>query len=284
MFGWEFPPHISGGLGTACYGLSKGLTSFDDIDLVFVVPKAHGDENKSRMTLISASEVELPSDVVNRQLDNERSKRLEFRPNISAYINPEQYSKLRYGDRTGNVYVSEGESTGKLSFSGQYGHTLFDEIARYGIVASNIARREPHDIIHAHDWLTYPAGIEAKKESGKPLIVHVHATEFDRSGDNINYQVYEIERMGMEAADKVITVSNLTRKTVIEKYNISPEKVITIYNAVENVNGYEIKSLRRGLTKGKVVTFLGRITMQKGPEYFVEAASKVLKKKATFSL
>jgi glycosyltransferase involved in cell wall biosynthesis len=280
MFGWEFPPHISGGLGTACYGLSSGLTSFDDVDLVFVVPKAYGDEPKPKMTLIGASDFELSKEVVSKYLELERSTRMEFQhQQVSAYITPEQYERLIQEEDTREKNFSQSESAAKLPFTGKYGGSLFDEISRYGIVASAIARKEPHDIIHAHDWLTYPAGIAAKEVSGKPLVVHVHATEFDRSGENINEKVYAIERKGMEVADRVITVSNLTRNIVIQRYGINPSKVITVYNAVDGVDNYTIHQLQRVKAKGKVVTFLGRITMQKGPEYFVEAANEVLKKK-----
>ncbi|MDR0757244.1 MAG: glycosyltransferase family 4 protein, partial [Tannerella sp.] len=134
------------------------------------------------------------------------------------------------------------------------------------------------DIIHAHDWLTYPAGIHTKVISGKPLVIHVHATDYDRSRGNVNPNVYSIEKNGMDYADRIITVSNLTRKTVIEKYHQHPDKVVTVHNAVEPL-GREILAItdKRGVTD-RIVTFLGRITMQKGPEYFVEAAAKVLKK------
>jgi glycosyltransferase involved in cell wall biosynthesis len=134
-----------------------------------------------------------------------------------------------------------------------------------------------HDVIHAHDWLCYPAGIAAKEASGKPLVIHVHATDFDRSGGSVNPKVFEIEKMGMDAADKIITVSNLTRNIVIEKYGQNPDKVITVYNAVEPVSSEEKLAIKKGV-KEKIVTFLGRITMQKGPEYFIEAAYQVLKR------
>ena len=132
------------------------------------------------------------------------------------------------------------------------------------------------DIIHAHDWLAYPAGIAAMEVSGKPLVIHVHATDFDRSGGNVNPDVYRIEKQGMDAASKIITVSNLTRDIVINKYQIHPDKVETVYNAVEPVIIAEDAVLEKGFDE-KVVTFLGRITLQKGPEYFIEAAHKVLK-------
>lgn len=280
MFGWEFPPHISGGLGTACYGLTKGLTSFDDIDLTFVVPKVYGNEDKVDMRLIGASDVELSDKILLKQRELEMRKSHYFGQQISAYITPGQYEKLlleleqkeRFKDKVINT------PPGKLEFTGKYGSTLFKEISRYGVVASEIARNEPHDVIHVHDWLTYPAGIEAKKVSGKPLVAHVHSTEYDRCGENHNKNVYEIELRGMELADKVITVSDFTRNIVIGKYNISPSKVVTVHNAVESANNGNIENLRKKGTNDKIVTFLGRITKQKGPEYFVKAAYKVLQK------
>ena len=140
-----------------------------------------------------------------------------------------------------------------------------------------IARTVPCDVIHSHDWLTYPAGIHAKNVTGKPLVIHVHATDFDRSRGNVNPDVFRIEKDGMDHADHIITVSNLTRRTVIDKYHIDPAKVTTVHNAVIPLS-QEILSIPRTQRKDKVVTFLGRITMQKGPEYFVEAAAKVLDK------
>ena len=153
-----------------------------------------------------------------------------------------------------------------------------EEVARYATVAAQVARdlAGKFDVIHAHDWLTYYAGMAAKAVSGKPLVVHMHATEFDRSGEHINRAVYDIERAGMEAADRVIAVSNLTRNIVITKYGIPPEKVVTVHNAVrfsENDEGEAVRGL-----DDKIVTFLGRITYQKGPDYFVEAAAKVLRR------
>ncbi len=278
MFGWEFPPHISGGLGTACYGLTKGLASFNDIDLTFVVPKVYGNEDKVKMKLIGASDVKLSDKTILKQKTLELKTFNDFDQKISAYISPGQYEKLlleQKADVKNNVVHAP---SGKLEFSGKYGISLFNEISRYGVVASEIARTEPHDVIHAHDWLTYPAGIEAKKVSGNPLIVHVHATEYDRCGENHNKKVYEIERRGMEFADKVITVSDLTRNIVISKYNINPSKVVTVHNAVEPAINNSNENLWKRGTKDKIVTFLGRITSQKGPKYFIKAAYKVLQK------
>jgi glycosyltransferase involved in cell wall biosynthesis len=174
----------------------------------------------------------------------------------------------------------EVESSGvsrQYSFSGKYGPNLMEEVSRYALVSSAIARQEQFDVIHAHDWLTYPAGIAAKKISGKPLVVHVHATEFDRSGEHVNKPVYDIEREGMAEADLIITVSNLTRQIVIDRYGIPAEKVITVHNAVEPVERPDMEGVTKNVRE-KVVTFLGRVTYQKGPDYFVEAANKILKR------
>jgi len=278
MFGWEFPPYISGGLGTACYGLTKGLASFDDVDLTFVVPKVYGNEDKVDMKLIGASDVELSDKILLKQRKLEMRKFHDFAQQISAYITPEQYEKLLIEQKERVKDKVINTPSGKLEFTGKYGTSLFKEISRYGVVASEIARNEPHDVIHAHDWLTYPAGIEAKKVSGNPLIVHVHATEYDRCGENHNKNVYEIERSGMEFADKIITVSDFTRNIVIREYNISPSKVVTVHNAVEPANNGTIDNLWKIGTNEKIVTFLGRITWQKGPKYFIKAAYKVLQK------
>lgn len=277
MFGWEFPPHISGGLGTACYGLTKGLSTFKDIEIIFVVPKAYGDEDQSTMRLIGAGDVQITRKKIFFNDSQSKIDYYEVDSAIVPYTDPEEFWQLkstRYSNRTKFV---ETDDFGKIKFSGKYGSNLINEIFNYAIVAETIAQDNEFDIIHAHDWLAYPAGIAAKKISGKPLVIHVHATDFDRSGGSVNPQVYAIEKEGMHAADKIITVSNLTRQIVIEKYGIDPKKVITVYNAVEPVNLEKKQALKKGM-EDKIVTFLGRITMQKGPEYFIEAANKVLKR------
>jgi len=276
MFGWEFPPHISGGLGTACQGLTKGLSSFNDIEITFVVPQVFGDEENPRMKMISASEVDLSGRILARLKKSSKRKSVNINSGISSYTTPAQFEKILNIQQGRLAKTKKNVRSFKLGFTGKYGNSLFEEVTKYGVVASRIASIEPHDVIHSHDWLTYLAGIEAKKVSGKPLIIHVHATDFDRSGYNVNPEVYRIEKQGMDAASKIITVSNLTRDIVINKYNIDPDKVETIYNAVEPVRLSEEIVIEKGFDE-KVVTFLGRITMQKGPEYFIEAAYKVLK-------
>lgn len=278
MFGWEFPPHISGGLGTACYGLTRGMSSIPDLDVLFVVPKAFGDEDKSKVEdIIGANNVS----ICNRKLRvSHMSKHLDYievDSKLVPYVDPEDFWKLRSLNVGETFRFLQTDSNGKFHFTGKYGTSLLEEIRNYAIIANLIAQEKDFDIIHAHDWLTYPAGIAAKEATGKPLVVHVHATDFDRSGGSVNPVVYDIERRGMEAADKVITVSNLTRNIVIEKYGIPAEKVVTVYNAVDPIKSEFNNYSNKGITD-KIITFLGRITMQKGPEYFIEAAYKVLQR------
>ena len=275
MFGWEFPPHISGGLGTASYGLTKGMVTLKDLEVIFVVPKAWDDEEKSQVRLIGANQVPVSFKKVFYQGFKKPIEKIEVSSKIVPYTDPEDFWKVTRSEVSGyNLYV-QTNNKGMVDFTGKYGNDLMDEINKYALVASVIAEENEFDIIHAHDWLAYPAGIAAMMVSGKPLVIHVHATDFDRSGGNVNPEVYRIEKAGMEAASKIITVSNLTRDIVIKNYNIHPDKVETVYNAVEPVDVSEHLYIKKGFDD-KVVTFLGRITLQKGPEYFIEAAHKVL--------
>ncbi len=277
MFGWEFPPHISGGLGTACYGLTKGLAGLNNIDVTFVVPKAFGDEDQSAMQLIGANNIPIAKTEVQFNSIQKKIDYYEVDSPLIPYIDEDEFWELKSGKYSKKLRFIKTDEGYKINFSGNYGGNLFEEIYNYAAVSEVLAKNSEFDIIHAHDWLAYPAGIAAKTISGKPLVVHVHATEFDRSGDNINNKIYAIEREGMEQADKVITVSNFTKKTVIEKYGIPPQKVTTVYNAVEPLFKKN-SAVRPKQTDEKIVTFLGRITHQKGPEYFIEAANLVLKK------
>jgi len=277
MFGWEFPPHISGGLGTASYGLTSGLSKIRDLEILFVVPKAYGDEDQSKARIISADEIALDTRYMKFSSVLKEISYIEVNSKLLPYTSPEEYNDLVKKAENKNKKLIHTKLGGKMVFSGGYGRNLYDEIANYALVASKIAEDNTFDVIHAHDWLTYPAGIAAKSVSGKPLVIHVHATDFDRSGGSVNPTVFEIEKTGMRMADRIIAVSNLTRNTIIEKYGISPEKVTTVYNAVEPLTGHEKIEMKRGITD-KVVTFLGRVTLQKGPGYFIQAAEKVLRK------
>jgi len=276
MFGWEFPPHITGGLGTACFGLTKGLLQHG-VEVLFVVPKAYGDESQEAVRLLNASDVLVNMHNAEYQDFWSRITYMEIGSNLIPYVGPEEFENIVNKNLKDRTEILSPVFAEQFEFSGKYGQDLMAEVSRYALVGSSIAASQTFDIIHAHDWLTYPAGIAAKYISGKPLVVHMHATEFDRSGENINVNIYEIERKGMEEADRVITVSNLTRNIVIERYGINPDKVITVHNAVEPTDKSEFTGLQKNVNE-KVVTFLGRVTFQKGPEYFVEAARKILDK------
>ena len=267
MFGWEFPPHILGGLGTASFGLTKGMAENGDMDITFVIPKPWGDEPKDFARIIGANNTPIAWRDVNWDYVQSR---------IGNVMDPQLYYNLRDHIYSDFNYMNTND-LGCLEFSGRYPDNLIEEINNYSIVAGVIARTLDFDVIHSHDWLTYPAGIHAKQVSGKPFVIHVHATDFDRSRGNVNPTVFAIEKDGMNNADHIITVSNLTRRTVIEKYGIDPAKVTTVHNAVEPLSE-ELLNVTVPPKHDKVVTFLGRITMQKGPEYFVEAAVQVLQK------
>ncbi|MFI3297463.1 MAG: glycosyltransferase [bacterium] len=266
MFGWEFPPHILGGLGTASFGLTRGMSMQSDMDITFVIPKPWGDEDKSFLRIIGANHVPVVWRDVDWNFVNDR---------LGGITSPDEYYHFRNGIKYDFSRIGTTD-LGCINFSGKYPDNLLEEISNYEAVASVIAHSTEFDIIHSHDWLTYPAGIFAKRISGKPFVIHVHATDYDRSRGQVNPDVYRIEKEGMDSADHIITVSNLTRNTVIEKYHQHPDKVTTVHNAVEPLDF--VDELTKTPRKEKIVTFLGRITMQKGPEYFVEVAAKVLHK------
>ena len=278
MFGWEFPPHIAGGLGTACEGIVKGL-AYNGVETLFVMPNASGDEDQSATTILNASDVEVRNVSSTVEEFINKVKFFYVDSNIVPYVDPDEYYEaIEKMKAQGLTETSVGFGQ-KFKFSGKYGANLMEEVSRYAQVGGTIAMQhvDEFDLIHAHDWLTYLAGIAAKELTGKPLVVHVHATSYDRGDEkHIDTRVLDIETRGMQAADRVVTVSDLTRNIVINKYHIDPAKVVTVHNAVD-FSGRENITVERGV-KDKVVTFLGRITFQKGPEYFIDAAAKVLKR------
>jgi len=273
MFGWEFPPHISGGLGTACYGLTKGL-ALNGVNVTFVMPKASGDEDTKYVKIVNGSDVEVDPQSSDYFLRTEKTSYIQVNSKLIPYVGLDDYYNVINQIESG-VFPTEGGQKRKYIFSGKYGPNLMQEVNQYASIAAEIAKNEDFDLIHAHDWLTYRAGIAAKRASGKPLVVHIHATEFDRTGENYNDIVYGMEKEGMMAADAVCAVSDLTRNIVINKYGIPAEKVFTLHNAVEP-NEKQVE--RRKFVTEKIVTFLGRVTFQKGPDYFVETAKRVMEK------
>ncbi len=275
MFGWEFPPHIAGGLGTACYGLTKGLAK-NGVEVRFVIPKASQDEDQTYTKIISATDIEVNTRQASLKAFPEQVQCIEVESKIIPYIGINQYFQVVDQLKSGVLNEEIDGEKRKFKFSGKYTSDLMQEVENYALVAAEIAKNNDCDIIHAHDWLTYKAGIAAKNVSGKPLVIHVHATEMDRSGEGKrNATVFEIEQLGMQKADLICAVSDLTKKIIVEKYHIDPKKIVTLHNAVEPSNR---KIPKKKYVDEKIVTFLGRVTFQKGPEYFVEAAKKILKK------
>ena len=276
MFGWEFPPYISGGLGTACYGLTKSLSNME-INIDFVLPKVKKNETGfvPPVNILDASTIDSSRDIsFDSELD-EKIRMIEVDSLLTPYITHKTYrEKIEFiKSRYPGHLKKEG---GLYDFTGNYGNNLLAEVRRMAEIAEKLALDDSYDLIHGHDWLTFPAALAAKKISGKPLVVHVHATEFDRTGEIVNPEVYEIEQAGMEGADLIIAVSQRTKETITTRYGIAPSKVKVIHNAVmrSEKNNKDYKSA----LKEKIVLFFGRVTSQKGPFYFIEAAKRVREK------
>jgi glycosyltransferase involved in cell wall biosynthesis len=244
MFGWELPPQNSGGLGVACFNIAKALGE-KDAEVIFVLPKKGNVYQDGFKVIFSNINVKV------KQVDSL----------LSSYLTPRKYSTM----------LTE------IEINDFYGNTLFEEVLRYGKEAKKIAESEQFDVIHAHDWLSFVAGVTAKEVSKKPLVVHIHATEFDRTGGGgVNQIVYDIEKWGMEKADKVIAVSQLTKNTIMEHYKIAGEKIEVVYNAHMEEEIKKHKDTLKEILKRPIVAFAGRITIQKGPDYFIDAAKRCL--------
>lgn len=280
MFGWEYPPHISGGLGVACYGITQGLLH-NHIDVKLILPTRRGivPEPLQNLEILGADEISLQprfTETMGKNATVQISQEM-----LSGFLSPydTQLSTKDFFNKYQNLMEElniRGSGT-ILSFTGNYGRDLMAEIFRFSIIGEYLGREKNFDVIHVHDWLTMLAGISAKRASGKPLIAHIHAMEFDRSGDNVNQNIFNIEKYGLEQADKIIAVSYYTKNMIIEKYGIDPHKITVIHNAVEKEKQLQRLGIKKNLDE-KYVLFLGRVTMQKGPDYFIEAANLVLKK------
>ena len=275
MLGWEFPPFISGGLGTACYGLTRAMSKLG-AQITFVLPRPIPTEYSEHVRLASPSSQ--PRVAGAELLGDDDFANVIFRTIPSAlqpYHNSQTYEQTLQGAESLLESLELPCCSGGIMSPDQYGGNLYQEVQRYAGLAARVSREEQFDVIHAHDWMTYPAGMIIAKMTGKPLVVHIHSTEFDRSGENVNQVVYDIERAGLHHADRVIAVSALTRQIILDRYGVAPEKACVVYNAIEQ-NGQTYDNSSHIANDDGVVLFLGRITMQKGPEYFLQAAKRVL--------
>ena len=254
MLGWEYPPMITGGLGVACEAISRHL-GLKGLRVVFFIPTG-GHLHKKGVDVYGIDSLVLKQRGV---------KRIYIDSLLTPYLSEQSYRE---------VYLKVLNINRNRDIKKLYGPQLFEEIELFTARVALLSRAFDFDIIHAHDWMTYPAGILVKKLTGKPLVVHIHATEFDRTGGHgVNPRVYEIEKQGFQTADKIIAVSNYTKSILIEKYGIDPSKIVVVHNAMEPGGKYEKKIIK---PSDKIVLFVGRITLQKGPEYFIRAAKRVL--------
>jgi glycosyltransferase involved in cell wall biosynthesis len=299
MLGWEFPPFISGGLGTACYGLTKAMSGLGT-DIMFVLPRPVSTPFSTHVRLLSprpGSPLASPS----TEFRLDEFDHVTFRT-VDAQLGDPYQSPSKYAAqheieaaRIRSQTVTPVEipapppaapprpsgavpsfiGAGATGTNSPYNGDMFSEISRYAALAAEIARAETIDVVHAHDWMTFPAGMAVAGLKGVPLVVHVHSTEFDRSGVHVDQRIYDIERRGMHSAMKIIAVSYLTKNLITHHYGIDPSKVEVVYNAIESNGNGDIEKYNIHKDE-KIVLFLGRITMQKGPEYFLAAAKKVL--------
>ncbi len=267
MFGWEFPPRMSGGLGTACFGMTAALAGLGH-RITFVLPKPGEASATPFLDIVSASDIPVADreggETELLQWPAIRPLRSLLKPYLTAESYRERYlsAEKRFPER-----------------SGVYGPDLIAEVLRYGRAGGAIAGDLSFDIIHAHDWMTVPAALNARGISGKPLVLHIHSLEYDRSGENVNPAIRAIEREGLDQADRIIAVSHRTRRMIEELYGIDTGKIAVVYNAVTRAEAGRIYRVERRTTprRDRMVLYLGRITFQKGPDYFIEAAALVLK-------
>ncbi len=266
MFGWEFPPRMSGGLGTACFGITAALAGLGH-RITFVLPQPGVAGAAPFLDLVSASDVDLSD---RESEEGQLPGRLALRP-VPSLLHP-----YLTGQGYQTLYLSEEKRFPESR--GIYGRDLIAEVTRYGLSGGAIARESSFDVIHAHDWMTVPAALSARRVSGRPLILHIHSLEYDRSGENVNPEIRAIEQEGLDQADRIIAVSHRTKRMIEERYGIPPGRIAVVYNAVTRAEARSIYHIeRRGTARDrKMVLYLGRITFQKGPDYFIEAAARVL--------
>ena len=274
MFGWEFPPYMSGGLGTACLGMTQALVD-EGVKVLFVMPGLETPLDERFIRFIS------PDLFTTREDSNAED---DYRRTITRFVvdsplNPYQNERTyenRY--RTGKTGILSSLGVSGIASFVPYGSDLFSEVWRYSQAAEPIAQSEVFDVIHSHDWMTVLAAIKAREISGKPWIFHVHSLEHDRSGEVVNQGIFEMERYGLMEADHIIAVSDYTRKMIVEYYGIPPGKISVVHNGVLGSDTPDPEGASKREGKEKNVLFLGRITFQKGPDYFIEAAAEVLKR------
>ncbi|MDQ3289867.1 MAG: glycosyltransferase [Bacteroidota bacterium] len=293
MLGWEFPPIVSGGLGAACYGISKSLA--EKVDLTLILPKSDPDFILQNVNLTGLNNVDI------------QNIKAEFtKPDYSAFgdvmyvpsnIMPYQTEEELPADVTYSIPTAEPEAAApapavkpayhpvaitepveELNVFGQTSLEKMDAnsaVIQYARYATRLSSQKDFDLIYAHDWMTFLAGVELKLVSGKPLVVHVHSLSYDRAGIDSQGWIYELEKQALEKADFIIPVSEYTSKIIQNEYGISADRIQAVYNGIEPK---QPKRKEKSPEEDKIVLFLGRVTEQKGASYFLDIASKVLEK------
>ncbi|MCB1319642.1 MAG: glycosyltransferase family 4 protein [Leptospiraceae bacterium] len=275
MIGWEYPPEITGGLAIACRGLARALAARGH-NVHFLIPRLSGGAFEDQGVRVFSPANFTYTDVEKEEI-GEWWEAAPMTEQASAYasIPEDQRSAASLREEAREIH---GMIAAQLR--GGYGDHIYQEVEHFASYARVIARRGNYDMIHAHDWMAYPAGIRARLEINRPLVCHVHATEFDRSGDHVNQFIYDMERYAFHFCDRIVTVSNYTKNTLVHRYAVDSAKVDPVHNAVEFELPDDLRHRRKIVQerpiKDKIVLFLGRITFQKGPDYFVRAARKVI--------
>ena len=271
MLGWEFPPFFAGGVGIACYELTKAMSKYNDLEISYIMP--YGPDEKKLSDKFKIMSANSPKSSEFDDLVNVNIKRVSSM--LYAYDGPEQYSK-RLKDFMAYRNIRSLYSPDK-SIREIYGSNLIEEVYLYAQRVLNLCKNMDFDVIHAHDWTTFPAAILLKELTGKPAIVHVHITELDKTGGQGGHEeVFKIERAGFAGADKLIAVSEFTKRRLIENYGVNGSKIEVIHNGGISDLKSDFDSKKSFECDDKIVLFAGRVTLQKGPEYFVKAAKKVL--------
>lgn len=258
MLGWEFPPFFAGGVGMVCYHLTKSLCQ-KGVELTYVMPFGPNMLRSDYMKLLVADNL----------FPKTKFQLKEVSTLIGAYSTETSY------DKNYQTYLASLKPEARAK--ALYGPNIFQEAYLFAEKVKLIAQNEDFEVIHAHDQWTFPAAIAAKRVTGKPLVVHVHITEFDKTGGmGIDQRIYDMEKQGMQEADLVIVVSNFIKRRLMTQYGVPEWKIRVVHNAAEPVDTNVYHDASRIKETDKIVLFIGRVTLQKGPDYFVEAAKKVL--------
>jgi len=272
MFGWEYPPAISGGLGIATHGLLSGLAK-KSLKIKFVMPVKPKKAATGKWKILSASDVKVSSGEVSEDDGWENISYIEIGSSLLPYISPESFQKSEV--KRVPQAKARAETGERYAFVGGYGSSLTEEVARFALVAAEISKKKDFDVIHAHDWMTFPAALAAGDKSKKPVVLHVHSTEIERSMPQINQDVYDLERKCLEKATHVISVSNLTKKILVNQYGISSRRVSVIHNSFAEVFDKPINK-KTYPSKKPTITFVGRFARQKAPTFFVDIAKTLV--------